>query len=265
MKTCPGCPWCFAARYNPSVWCSLKAHTSACQCKHTVTPSTQLRRWSRMMKSEGRLCERGAIDRQSDTVVLKEREMKGKTGLRLEGERRKRYVILCWMNAVELFMLSQSENFKKTVANIAHLSSSLSFVFSVREAVCKSQAHAPVRYYCSCLKNTQVPRFINCQTLASSTWKGKSFLFLHSFCLLRRHFSLWEKNTAALGRSWAGVTSPTGLMSTDYRNRFFIIIILTAWFKITSSHLEWKRTSRAHISAKAILEEMFCLFNLHVC
>lgn len=55
--------------------------------------------------------------------------------------------------------------------NIAHLSSFFSFVFSVRKAVCKSQAHTLVRYYTSFLKNTQVPRFINCLTLASLTQK----------------------------------------------------------------------------------------------
>lgn len=75
--------------------------------------------------------------------------MKGKTGLRLQGEkrreRRRRYVILSGMNTVELFMRSQSKT-SKTVENIVDLSSFFSFVFSERKAACKSQAHALVRY-----------------------------------------------------------------------------------------------------------------------
>lgn len=245
-----------SAQSKPCLTCLglmlLESMYAPCRCKHAVTPSSRLQRWSHMTENERRRKEQGAIDRQSNKPALKERQMKGKRGLRLEGERRKRYVILCWMNTAELFMPSQSET-SKPAANIAHLSSFLSFVFSVREAVCKSEAHALVRYCCSCLKNTQVPRFINCQTFASSARKENIFLFLHRLCLLRRRFSLWEKNIAALWGSWAGVTSPRGLMLTDCRNRLFIIIIiLIACFKITSSHLEWKRNLRGNISAKAI-------------
>lgn len=55
----------------------------------------------------------------------------------------------------------------KTVGHIVHLSCFLSFVFCEREEGSKSQAYALVRRSCICLKNTQVPRFINCLTLAS--------------------------------------------------------------------------------------------------
>ncbi len=146
---------------------------------------------------EDRLCvSRGK--RQPNKQVLKEREMKGKTDLRLERERRreqrKRYVMFCWMSTVEVFMRSQSET-SNTVENIAHFSSFFSFVFSVREAVCKS--YTLVRYDCSCLKDTQIPEFINRLTFASSTWRKNRFLFLHTFCLLSCRFSLWDKNIAA--------------------------------------------------------------------
>ena len=74
--------------------------------------------------------------------------MKGKTGLRLQGEerreRRRRYVILSGMNTAELFMRSQSET-SKTVEDIVDLSSFSSFVFSERKAACKSQARALAR------------------------------------------------------------------------------------------------------------------------
>lgn len=143
MKTKPDCPYVlyFAARYkascvwHASVWCCFKANT-ICQCKLTHMPSSQLQQ-PRMMSVGGELLlyGHGAIDEYSNKQVLKQSEMKGKTGSRMEDERRKRYVILSWMNT-ESFRWSQRET-SEVEENMVHLSSISPFVFSKRKAECK--------------------------------------------------------------------------------------------------------------------------------
>lgn len=140
-------------------------------------------------------------------------------------------------------------NFKNSRKYCASLIFLFLCVFE-RKAVCKSQVRTLVRYYCSCLKNTQVPRFINCLTFASSTWKENRFSFQHVFCLQ----FVREKHCSkkAVGGSWAGLTSAPGcFILTDYINFLNFFWMLIPWFKRTSAYLEWTGTSRVHISAKA--------------